>query len=170
MSSGAGSTRGFRRRRAADVSSYHFGPNMTPMVDVVMVILVFFMASAAFLGPEWLLSGLVPQKPAAAGQSNPLNNPGAGPSSGDPFATAPVRFVIELSIKGDSGGVVRATGAGVQDGTIEEVVQSLVASVGNAKDQVEVLIRPGTGVAWGAVVRVHELCTQAGILRVGPES
>lgn len=43
---------------------------MTPMVDVVMVILVFFMVSAAFLGPEWLLGSLVPRPVTAAGSSN----------------------------------------------------------------------------------------------------
>jgi len=39
---------------------------MTPMVDVVMVILIFFMASAAFLGAEWFLKAAIPSKRGAA--------------------------------------------------------------------------------------------------------
>ena len=46
----------------------HFGPNMTPMVDVVMVILIFFMASAAFVGEEWFLFAAIPVQ-AAPGQA-----------------------------------------------------------------------------------------------------
>ncbi|MDX2148115.1 MAG: biopolymer transporter ExbD [Planctomycetota bacterium] len=50
----------WNERTALGTYELHHGPNMTPMVDVVMVILVFFMASAAILGPEWFLNaGLV---------------------------------------------------------------------------------------------------------------
>ena len=50
----------FRRRAALDVWSMNFGPSMTPMVDVVLVILIFFMASASFVGPEWFLRAALP--------------------------------------------------------------------------------------------------------------
>ena len=46
-------SRSFRRRSALYTWQLQFGPNMTPMVDVVMVILIFFMASATFAGAEW---------------------------------------------------------------------------------------------------------------------
>ena len=57
------------RSRAGALAHWdlHYGPNMTPMVDVVMVILVFFMASTAVLGPEWFLRSALPvNKPKAA--------------------------------------------------------------------------------------------------------
>lgn len=38
-----------------------FGPNMTPMVDVTLVILIFFMASATIAGHEWFLKADLPQ-------------------------------------------------------------------------------------------------------------
>ncbi|MCP2732564.1 biopolymer transporter ExbD, partial [Limnofasciculus baicalensis] len=50
-----------RKRNALAQHDLHYGPNMTPMVDVVMVILVFFMASAVFLGPEWYLKTAIPE-------------------------------------------------------------------------------------------------------------
>lgn len=36
-------------------------PNMTPMVDVTLVILIFFMASATITGPEWFLRAALPE-------------------------------------------------------------------------------------------------------------
>lgn len=160
----------FRRRRALDVASLHFGPNMTPMVDVVMVILVFFMVSAAFLGPEWLLGSLVPRPVPAAGSGNTAQGPGQGPKDTDPLATTPVRFAIDLRVTAPGAAAV-ATGAGLTDAPIEQVVDALKKQVGEKSiTNVEVLIRPATGVPWGAVVRTHELCTKAGFVRVGPKT
>lgn len=164
------STPSFRRRRALDVASLHFGPNMTPMVDVVMVILVFFMVSAAFLGPEWLLGSLVPRPAPTAGSGNTAQGSGQGPKDNDPLSTAPVRFTIDLRLPSPGLAAV-ATGAGLTDAPIEEVVEALKAKVGERSlTSVEVLIRPGEGVPWGAVVRTHELCTKAGFVRVGPKT
>ena len=39
-----------------------FGPNMTPMVDVVLVILIFFMAATTIVGQEWFLSADLPEQ------------------------------------------------------------------------------------------------------------
>lgn len=161
----------FRRRRALDASGLHFGPNMTPMVDVVMVILVFFMVSAAFLGPEWLLGSLVPkpaQSPAAAG-APPA--PGPGPKASDPLATPPVRFAIDLSLSAQSPPQTVASGGGLSNAPIQDVVAAIKSGVGERSlGSVEVLIRPGAGVPWGAVVLTHELCTKAGFVRVGPRT
>ena len=40
----------------------HVGPNMTPMVDVVMVILIFFMTWMSFVGAEWFLRTALPKQ------------------------------------------------------------------------------------------------------------
>ncbi|MCU0688196.1 MAG: biopolymer transporter ExbD [Phycisphaerales bacterium] len=165
---------GFRRRTARDVATLHYGPNMTPMVDVVMVILVFFMVSAAFIGPEWLLRGLVPRQVsgAAAGASQTQSPSAANNPSADPLATSPVRFTIDLAIAPPPRGIL-ATGAGVREGSIDAVMEALgrqIAAAGGTPDQIEVLIRPGPGVPWGPVVRVHELARKMGIVRVGPQT
>ena len=39
-----------------------FGPNMTPMVDVVLVILIFFMAATTIAGQEWFLRTDLPEQ------------------------------------------------------------------------------------------------------------
>ncbi len=150
---------GFRRRDALYNWSLHFGPNMTPMVDVVMVILVFFMASAAFLGPEWYLKSLVPQKPPE----------GAGLSAAQGKSAAdlpPVRLEIVLDL--DAAGRTIASGAGKTGVTLDEIAAALaVVAKGTAQDKIEVLIRPAAKVPYRDVVKLHEAAQRAGIARVG---
>lgn len=160
-----------KRRTAMDMAGLHFGPNMTPMVDVVMVILVFFMVSAAFIGPEWLLRGLVPRPASAAQAGTPGPGQGPAPAPGaDPLATSPVRFIIALRPAAEAGGAPLATGAGLTDQPIDTVMAELGRRIAGAADQVEVLIRAEQGVKWGPVVRVHELAQRLGVQRVGPET
>jgi biopolymer transport protein ExbD len=129
------------------------------MVDVVMVILVFFMASAAFLGPEWYLKSLVPLRPGeGAGQT--------GPAGRDELKLPPVRLEIALR-PGPTGGAL-ATGLGLTDAPLDTLLARLAQfAEGTPKDQIEVLVQPGPGVAYRDVVLVHEGCTKAGIARVG---
>ncbi|MCA9302773.1 MAG: biopolymer transporter ExbD [Phycisphaerales bacterium] len=53
--------RPLRRRNIVDASRGRFGPTMTPMVDVVLVILIFFMASTTIAGQEWFLRASLPE-------------------------------------------------------------------------------------------------------------
>jgi biopolymer transport protein ExbD len=151
--------RALRRRSAAHQFGAHFGPNMTPMVDVVMVILVFFMASAAFLGPEWYLKSLVPQKPAeGAGEAGQ-----AGPKK---LELPPVR--LEITLRRDAAGRTLASMAGRTDLSIESMLEALrVFADGMPKAQIEVLLRPESNVPYRDVVRLHEGAARAGIGRVG---
>lgn len=48
-------------RRNVLTRTNRFGPNMTPMVDVTLVILIFFMASATIAGHEWFLKADLPR-------------------------------------------------------------------------------------------------------------
>lgn len=54
------STRSWTRRSVLDRAPGAGVPNMTPMVDVTLVILIFFMASATIAGPEWFLRAALP--------------------------------------------------------------------------------------------------------------
>ena len=62
----------------------HGGPNMTPMVDVVMCILIFFMLGSSFALPELYLSNTTPVE----------RGPGLEPVK--PDAIPPVRIPIAL--------------------------------------------------------------------------
>jgi biopolymer transport protein ExbD len=149
-----------RARTARGHASLHFGPNMTPMVDVVMVILVFFMASAAFLGPEWMLKSLLPRPPAEGAGAEGAE---AGKSRAE---LPPVRLEIALSV--GAGGRVEATGVGKTARPIDEVLAALAGfAEGAPKEQIEVLIRADGRVPYREVVRVHEGAARVGVGRVG---
>lgn len=150
---------GLRRRGALHQWSLHFGPNMTPMVDVVMVILVFFMASAAFLGPEWFLNSLLPKPPGAgAGET--------APAKPDPLALPPVRQ--EVRLLADAAGATLATGMGKDRVPLAEMIDTIAAFAQDAaKDQIEIVILPAGGVPYRDVVKLHEACERIGIGRVG---
>lgn len=130
-----------------------FGPNMTPMVDVVLVILVFFMAGAAFVGEEWFLRSQI--APAAS------RGPAAAP---DPFELPPTR--LEIVLDGTPTGTL-GSGVGLELAPLGDVLAALRAfAAGTAVDQIEVIVRPGPTVPWEDVVRVHEVCAEAGVGKI----
>lgn len=163
---GVGIARPYRRRGALHQWELHFGPNMTPMVDVVMVILIFFMASTAFLGPEWFLRAHVPpEEPAAGGQvSDPV------------FELPEVRLHVRLGVV---DGVTYADGFG-REGLALEAFEALAAEVagdivpperpgrdlGDTAGEPVVVIEPAEDVPYNDVVRAHDACTRAGFRRV----
>ncbi len=146
----------FERRDALHGYSLHFGPNMTPMVDVVMVILIFFMASAAFFGSEWFLRAAIP--PEQAGR-------GAAAAKRDPTYIPPTRLTVSLDV---SEGRVVGSFIDVNKGSIDDVVKRIAAiPPGPELDNVEVLVRSTGSVPYRDVIRVHEALERAGIKKVG---
>lgn len=159
---------GFRRRGAADRASLHLGPNMTPMVDVVMVILVFFMASAAFVGPEWFLAAqTVERKPE-------VTTTPAGGNSQQPRAPV-LRIVLKAGAAGGGsagGSAAQATvgmilggkrEANVPVGELVERIAALLkgAQVPGQPPVTEAVILPEPGISYELVVRVRESVAQA---------
>jgi hypothetical protein len=58
---------------------YDSGPNMTPMVDVVMVILVFLMLAGSFAGAEHYLVSNLPYTKSGGGNAAPPPGPAGRP-------------------------------------------------------------------------------------------
>jgi biopolymer transport protein ExbD len=132
----------------------HFGPNMTPMVDVVMVILIFFMSAAGFVLTEHsLASGL-------AGSSADGTE-----AIDDPLALPPAVWEVVLNAGADGG--ARFTGLGAQDAPLESlsnVAAETASRVGTAN--VHIALRVGASVAWDDVVRAHAVLRDVGITRI----
>jgi biopolymer transport protein ExbD len=129
-------------------------PNMTPMVDVVMVILVFFMATAAIMGPEWLLKTALPAKATAA-------------------ATAPAEIVAaRVTLRPDGTamlivGVDPATRRQT-DTTLDDLPRALAAlATERGAANLAVTFDAADDVPYESVVQAHEACAKAGISRVG---
>ncbi len=139
----------YRKRNAQALYDTHYGPNMTPMVDVVMVILIFFMASTAFLGPEWFLRTYLPTKAVGA--------PSAEPST---------RLQIALGV--DDEGRTTATVNGGAAETLAELETRLAAEARRVGvDTIVVPIDADGTVPYEDVVRLHEICARLGITKVG---
>ncbi|MCC6969590.1 MAG: biopolymer transporter ExbD [Phycisphaerales bacterium] len=153
-----------RRLSLAQARGLHHAPNMTPMVDVVMVILVFFMASSAVLGPEWFIKSALPVRSASAGtatdtlrleftlRSVPSDSDGA--STAGAAARASTRTVV--------------TGESLTDAPLSALALRLEQlAKDNAGREIAVLLKPDANVPMQDLVFAHDACNRLGIAKVG---
>ncbi len=126
-----------------------------------MVILVFFMASAAFVGDDWFLRAGVVESPRAGASSS-------ASASGPRSAPDPLAQRVEVLLDRGASGETLVTAFELVKAPIE-VFAGRTRSLprGPATDRLEVIIRPVPGVVYQDVVRVHEACSAAGIENVG---
>jgi len=153
--------RPFRRRNALAVWEMHFGPNMTPMVDVVMVILIFYMASTSFVGSEWFLRTAIPKESAAMPQQQDRPR-----ETEDPYSLPPAQFELTLR-RGEDGRTV-ASGPAFGAVSLAELPARLAElSRGTRAEDLALVIRADGSVSYGDVIRAHDAATSAGIAKVG---
>lgn len=125
------------------------------MVDVVLVILIFFMASTTFLGPEWLLR---------AALLRPATDAGASDASG--FILPPARF--ELTLTTDPAGSTRVRGLGLESATIDHTLERLTEYAARlGPENLTIVVSPEASVPYRDVIRIHEACASLGIEGVG---
>jgi biopolymer transport protein ExbD len=147
----------FRRRDALHNYSLHFGPNMTPMVDVVMVILIFFMAFAAFMGNEWFLRAGIPGQSGRGKDASKLNDPNAPPPT-----------QLKVVLDADAAGNTVVSFLGFQRVSMEEFEKRINEFPrSEATRNIQVLLAPTARVAYADVVRAHAACDAVGIYQVG---
>ncbi len=144
---------------------------MTPMVDVVMVMLIFFMAATTFAGPEWFLKTNIEPPVSARIDANDTR------PKADPLKLPPVQWKILLERRAPAEGsneriTVAALIYGSSDGRGKprqplEGVLSQVWSIskGTATDSIVVKVVPTADVPWEDVVRAHEAVVAAGITK-----
>lgn len=152
----AGRAHAFRRRNALAMHDEQYAPNMTPMVDVVMVILVFFMASASVLGPEWLLkTALPPSKPSVVKVPEHLTR-------------------VELLLTTKDGKDVRITTRSASsiptlvDAPVDALDAWLTEMIANrSPKELAIVVRPRENVPYEAVVTMHEHCARIGVEKIG---
>lgn len=138
--SGSGTPSRPLRRRSIFAPKGRFGPNMTPMVDVVLVILIFFMAATVIVGHEWFLRADLPETGDELVGSGGFDLP------------TPV-LDLELFV-GDEGVRVRGMGAGAIG--LEEALERIGSLGEGVSEGLIVRIGASDGVPFGAVVAVHE--------------
>lgn len=114
------------------------GPNLTPMIDVILVIALFFMGAARFSDRE---------------QAIDLDLPAATEAAAAP-ATA---LVIEVM----AAGMIQLEGRPIEAGTLG--AELLAARAAGATT---VTIRGATDASHGRMTQVYEACRTAGIPQV----
>ncbi len=116
------------------------GPNLTPLIDVVFLLLVFFLAATTFAKDEVTMDLDLPKS-----------------QSGKPKEAAPPLVVV-----------IRKDGALSVDGRVVDedgLRQRLSAAAARSKDQ-EVLVRGDVRVHFGAVASVLDACRIAALTKV----
>jgi biopolymer transport protein ExbD len=140
---------------------YDSGPNMTPLVDVVMVILIFLMLAGSFGGDsQFMVSKQAIKKSGGAGK--PLK-PGEVPDT-------PIEIRVDNSR--DGLGFI-ATGTGLAPTTSGEQVRSWLTrkkaemvAAGNKPDKLLVTISPSRTVKYRYLIDVYQAALQAEIEKV----
>ena len=142
---------------------YDSGPNMTPMVDVVMVILVFLMLAGSFAGAEHYLVSNLPYTKSGGGNAPPP--PGGFPND--------VPLEIRVDTNATRDGFVARVGQ-YQAKTEQQLVGHLVnmrekfaKELGKTPDQIQIKISPGGNVKYEYVVQVYQAALQANFSKVG---
>ncbi|MBX3378470.1 MAG: biopolymer transporter ExbD [Phycisphaeraceae bacterium] len=152
----SGRAHAFRKRNALTMHDEHYAPNMTPMVDVVMVILVFFMASASVLGPEWLLkTALPPSKPTVVKVPEKIT-----------------RIELLLTTKDGKNVLVTTRSASAIPTLVDSPIESIDAWLtavthDRSPKELAIVVRPRENVPYEAVVQMHEHCARIGVEKIG---
>lgn len=130
--------------RAGGTLGGRSGPMMTPMVDVVLVILIFFMASTTIAGYEWFLEAGVEAETANEEQEQ------------DARFDLPAA-VIDVDLVRGSDGITVVYGlsgdSGVALGAAVEFIQGM--EIGDS-DSLKVGLGAGDDVPMGDVIAVHD--------------
>jgi biopolymer transport protein ExbD len=139
---------------------YDSGPNMTPLVDVVMVILIFLMLAGSFVSAEhFLVSNL------------PVVQSGAGAEQLPPGFIPDEPIDIRVDTNPATGAFV-ATAGKISTGDPQELTAQLRAmriklnATGKSDDKLQVKIGPGKNVRYGDLVAVYEAAMNAGYQKI----
>jgi biopolymer transport protein ExbD len=138
---------------------YDSGPNMTPLVDIVMVILIFLMLAGSFTAAEhFLVSNL------------PLSQSGAG------SAQLPPGFIpdepIDIRVDSPTPDTFVASAGRIKTGDVKALTAQLKSmrlalnQAGKDDDHIQVKIGPGKTVKYRFLVDVYEAALNAGYKKV----
>ena len=128
--------------------------NMTPMIDVIFLLLVFFLATSSFQTVERMLPSGVSSLPESGG--------GDVEPPAEPTEDVIDQVVVKLALAGDT---VRAT---VNDRELSDpsMLQAELLAISSIKADVPVIIAPEPNVRIAVAVRAYDDARLAGLARV----
>lgn len=145
---------------------YESGPNMTPLVDVVMVILIFLMLAGSFGGVERYLTSNVPIKQSGVGGAPVENTVPDTPLEVrvDRNRADPSKFDVR------AGRIAMTIDAATQEAWMQQM-ESLTSALvqmrqelnaaGSTDDKIQVEIHPHKEVPYAHAIHVFEAVTDA---------
>ncbi len=146
--------RPLRKRNIMGASSGGFGPTMTPMVDVVLVILIFFMASTSIAGSEWFLRASLPE------QQDTLER------GADSRFTLPAPTLrVEVFVRNDT---VLVGGLGDAEMLVDQAIGVIAGLDEHVRSQVVMLLVGADEVPYHEIMRLHDAGAANGV-QVGLE-
>ena len=140
------------RLKGAKQVHYDSGPNMTPLVDVVMVILIFLMLAGSFGASEHYLASKVPIRKGG---------------TGDPNAVVPDDTDFRITVDADADRFsARPDGMDpvTDEATLTAALSGKLAefvSAGTPIDKIQVIISPGRVVQYAYLMKVYEAALNA---------
>ena len=138
---------------------YDSGPNMTPLVDVVMVILIFLMLAGSFAGTEHYLLTKTPFTAQGAGAEPPPGTIPDVPIEITVDAPSPDRFTATIS---GQPGVTTAAELGARLVKLRD----LNAVAGKTVESTAVIIKPAKNVKFKSLMQVYEAASLANFAKI----
>jgi biopolymer transport protein ExbD len=152
--------------RVQNAKKIHFdsGPNMTPLVDVVMVILIFLMLAGTFTGAEQLIVSTMPIVAKGAAQEESFGVP-----------LPPLQVFVDSYGSGYTAypaGLPRVDNRAALRGELvqarQQLNQSALSSSGAMIDSTtQIVINPDQTVKWQFLIDVYQAALEAGFTKVG---
>ena len=137
---------------------YESGPNMTPLVDVVMVILIFLMLAGSFGSAEHYMVSNTPIQAAGGGNQKP-----------DPGWVPPTLIDVRIGARGEAT-LPGATTAIVDPDVVRRELAKLHAQFraeGKDMKTVQVVLRPVDGTRWENLAPLYDAALGAKFEKVG---
>lgn len=144
---------------AAKKVHYDSGPNMTPLVDVVMVILIFLMLVGQFGGAEHYLLSSLPRSEKGLGGSKPAERV---------VPDEPLDIRVDSPTPGAwtaVAGKIRTGDAALLTAQLKKMREQF-NSAGKPTDKIQVVISPGRDVAYDALMKVYESAMNADFSKI----
>lgn len=136
---------------------YDSGPNMTPLVDVVMVILIFLMLAGSFGGAEHYLVSNVP-----------VTQKGVGGNSDKKDFDEPLEIRVDSPVPDKF--IARVGDQNVSDiGSVTAKMIQLrdkLESTGTKRDKVQIVISPGRNVKYRFLIDVYHAAMEAEFTKI----
>jgi len=139
-------------------SAAHVGPNMTPMVDLVMCILIFYMLSSTFMMPELFLTNNMPA----------INKVGLGDEKTDtkmPEVRMSIKMVRKDNVTWVSAFESKLMKMNKIDDEDQSYNQAILAEFEGRRQgispTVQIILKPERFVPYQDVITIYDFCARA---------